>query len=229
MSITDTRSRRAVLAGIASAAVLPIAAAVPTAAPALLAEAATDPAAIAAEAAVPSEALALVERCRKGDRRWDVLYKKIDCAEVAARSEHGRRPIALIAWRNYSHIGGSEIERARDEFIRAGIDENVVQAEYRSAKKRYGAALRAEEDWDRKAGLSDLRKEYEDNGRETRALWKALSKVPLKNNRDAVAIIGLLRERARKFDELSDGWEVAAFLHASRFLVQTAASEGGEA
>jgi hypothetical protein len=106
-------------------------------------------------------------------------YDKIDRAEDAAQSEHGRRPIALIAWRDYSHIAGSEIETARDEFIRAGIDEKVVQSEYRSAKKRYRAALRAVDDWDRKAGLSDLRKKYEDNRRETRAAWKALGEVRL--------------------------------------------------
>lgn len=82
----------------------------------------------------PSEALALVERCRKGDRRWTVLADKIDAAEEAARSVYGRRPIALIAWRNYSHIGGSEIERARDEFLRDGIDEKLVRSEYRLAK-----------------------------------------------------------------------------------------------
>jgi hypothetical protein len=82
----------------------------------------------------PSEALALVERCRKGDRRWTGLADKIDAAEEAARSVYGRRPIALIAWRNYSHIGGSEIERARDEFLRDGIDEKLVRSEYRLAK-----------------------------------------------------------------------------------------------
>jgi hypothetical protein len=166
----------------------------------------------------PREALALIERCRKRDRRWDVLYNKIDSAEEAARDEFGLRPIALIAWRNYSAIGCSEIERARDEFIRDGIDEKVVQAEYRSAKRRYREAVRAGDDWDRKVGLTDLRKEYDDNRCETRAAWKALGKVPVTSMRDALAIIGFLRERMRKFSELSDDWEVAAFMNASRFL-----------
>jgi hypothetical protein len=169
-----------------------------------------------------SEALALVERCRKGDRRWDALYSKIDSAEEAARDEFGLRPIALIAWRNYSAIGCSEIERARDEFIRDGIDEKVVQAEYRAAKKRYRDVLRAGDDWDRKVGLTDLRKEYDDNRCETRAAWKALGKVPVTSTKDAVAIIGFLRERMRKFKELSDDWEVAAFMNASRFLARAA-------
>jgi hypothetical protein len=89
-----------------------------------------------------SEVVALVERCRKGDRRWSVRWDMLDKAEKAARPPHGNRPIALIAWRNYSHIGGSEIERARDEFIRDGIDETLVEEEYSSAKKRYRAACR---------------------------------------------------------------------------------------
>jgi hypothetical protein len=170
----------------------------------------------------PSEALALVELSRKGDRRWDVLYNKIERAENAARGKFGNRPYALIEWRNYSAIGCSEIERARDEFIRDGVDEKVVQAEYRSAKKRYHEAVRAGDDWDRKAGLTDLRKEYDDNRRETLGAWKALGKVPVTSTRDAVAIIGFLRERMRKFKELSDDWEVAAFMNASRFLARAA-------
>jgi hypothetical protein len=55
------------------------------------------------------------------------------------------------------------------------------------------------------------------------AAWKALGKVRLTSIRDAVAIIGLLRERMRVFDELSDDWEIAAFMNASRFLVRAAA------
>jgi hypothetical protein len=169
-----------------------------------------------------SEAVALVERCRKGDRRWSVLWDKLDMAEKAAKPLHGRRPIALIAWRNYSHIGGSELERARDDFLREGIDEKLVQEEYRSAKERYRAALQAEDDWDRKAGLSDLRKKLEDVKLETRAAWTALGKVHLTSIRDAVAIIGLLRKRMRTFNELNDDWEVAAFMNASRFLIRAA-------
>jgi hypothetical protein len=170
-----------------------------------------------------SAAIALIERSRKGDRRWDVLYDKIDRAEDTARDKFGWRPFELIEWRNYSAIGGSEIENARDRFLRDGIDEKVVQTEYRAAKKREREAVRAGEDWDRKVGLTDLRNEYDDNKRETRAAWKALGKVPLTSIGDAVAIIGLLRERMRRFDELSEGWEVAAFMNASRFLVRAGA------
>jgi hypothetical protein len=172
-----------------------------------------------------SDALSLVERCRSADRRWDTLADKITAIEEdeGTRVQYGRRPIPLIAWRNYSHIGGSELERARDEFTAAGIPANVVRAEYEAAKKREREIERAGEEWDRKVGLTDVRKEFEDCRRETLAAWKALGKVPVTSVSDATAIIGLLRERMRKFDELSDDWEVAAFMNASHFLAQAAA------
>jgi hypothetical protein len=149
---------------------------------------------------VLSEALALVERCRKVNRRWDVLYNKLNNIEEEAQVQHGRRPIALITWRDYSAIGCGGIELARDDYIRRGVRASVVQAEYRLAKRRYCEAVRAGDDWDRKAGLTDLRKEYEDNRLETCAAWKALGKVTLTSIRDAAAVIGVLRERMRKFD-----------------------------
>jgi hypothetical protein len=165
-----------------------------------------------------SEALALVERCSQGDRRWGVLYDQIERAENSARSEHGRRPTPLIAWRDYSAIMGGEIEDARDRFIAAGVDEKVIQAEYRAAKKRARAALRAGEDWDRKVGLSDLRQEHEVTKAETLAAWHALGKVRVTSIRDAAAIIGVLRERMGTYEELTDEWEIAAFMNASGFL-----------
>jgi hypothetical protein len=172
-----------------------------------------------------SEAVSLVNLCRKLDRRWDILADKITAVEEdeGIEAQHGRRPISLIAWRNYGAIAGSEIERARDEFIAAGIPANVVRTEYRAAKKRERELDHAGEEWDRKVGLTEVRKEFEDCRRETLAAWKALGKVPVTNNSDAAAIMGVLRERMRKFDELSDGWEVAAFMNASRFLVRTVA------
>ena len=83
-------------------------------------------------------------------------------------------------------------ERARDEFIRDGIDENLVQSEYRSAKRRYRAALLDQDDWDRRAGLSGIRAEYKNIKSETHSAWKALGKVRLTSVRDAAAIMGVL-------------------------------------
>jgi hypothetical protein len=61
--------------------------------------------------------------------------------------------LALIGWRNYSHIGGSEIERARREFIEGGMEPAVIEQEYRDAKRRYRAAIKAGKDWDKRCGL----------------------------------------------------------------------------
>ena len=82
--------------------------------------------------------------------------------------------------------------------------------------------MQAEVDWDRRAGLSDLRKELEGVKLETSAAQLALAKVHLTSVKDAVAIIGLLRKRMRTFNELNDDWEVAAFMNASRFLIRAA-------
>jgi hypothetical protein len=42
----------------------------------------------------------------------------------------------------------------------------------------------------------------------------------VKSVEDAAAIMGLLRARMRIFKKLSDDWEVAAFMNASRFLTR---------
>lgn len=47
-----------------------------------------------------------------------------------------------------------------------------------------------------------------------------LGKVPLRNVKDALAIIDLLQARMRLFKELSQDWEVAVFTNASRFLTR---------
>ena len=108
-------------------------------------------------------------------------------------------------------------------FARKASDAETVQTEYRAAKNRYRAKLRAERDWDQKVGLTELRKKCDDNRRETRAAWKALGNVPLKSVKDAVAITGLLREQVKKYGELTERWELAAFLNASRYLTREAA------
>jgi hypothetical protein len=214
--VDPTRRRLlTVAAGGAVAAAIPNAVLSAAQAPAAAQQPATP------ENATTSETLGLVDRCRRGDRRWTVLANKIDAAEEIAKEKFGRRPFELVAWRNYSAIGDCEIEWARDEFLRAdNADQTTVQAEYIETKKRYRDAIRAGEKWDRKAGLSKLRKEYEETRRDTRAAWKALGKVPVKNLKDAAAIMKLLRARARTFNEISDDWEVAAFMNASRFLVR---------
>lgn len=162
----------------------------------------------------------VLKRCRKGCRQWTILADKIDAVEEASAPEFGRRPLPLIAWRNYSHVRAGEIERARDECLSAdNADPKLVQAEYRAEKKRYRDILRAGEEWDRRAGLTTLRTEYEKtSGTHARHDW-AWEGAAQKRQR-CLAIIDLLQARIRFFKELSQDWKVAAFTNASRFLTR---------
>lgn len=85
-----------------------------------------------------------------------------DRREAAARTEHGPPPQPFIRWRGHSDIGGSEIERVRDEYLRhAGRDIDAVAAvwaEYRDAKQRYAARLREISEWNRRAGTAEAAK-----------------------------------------------------------------------
>ncbi|MGB6325831.1 MAG: hypothetical protein WBG11_08665, partial [Methylocella sp.] len=66
----------------------------------------------------------------------------------------------LIAWRNYSAIGGPEIDRCREELLsQPGADKKQVQKEFRDAKARLAAAERAGVEWDHRAGITPLREQ----------------------------------------------------------------------
>jgi len=92
-------------------------------------------------------------------RAWHRLSDQLDTAEFRAQKKHGQRPWSLIAWRNYSAIGGAEIEKARDEFLSLpAIDPKRILREYRDAKMRERAGKKAEIDWDKRAGLTALRR-----------------------------------------------------------------------
>jgi hypothetical protein len=123
----------------------------------------------------------------------------------------------LIAWRNYSHIGGSEIDRARREFIRDGGDPEVVKQEYRDAKKRYRAKIKAGKDWDKCTGLVALTKAFDETGAEMLAAERALGTVTLLSVGDAAALIDRVHAGLEIFGELAD-WEKAALRNASEFL-----------
>jgi hypothetical protein len=103
------------------------------------------------------------------------LYVELDKAELAAWEEHGKRPWSLIAWRNYSAIGGSEIKDRRDEFLlQPGSDTEQVLREYRDAKARERDAYRAGREWDKRTGLTPFRRSFE---QAQRAEWAALERI----------------------------------------------------
>jgi hypothetical protein len=103
-----------------------------------------------------------IEKFRKLFKAWLRQFRALDNAEHKARKKHGQRLIPLIAWRNYSAISGSEIDNAREKFLALpAIDPKKIEAEYRDAKARERASIRAEHAWDRRAGLAKQRSECE--------------------------------------------------------------------
>ena len=97
---------------------------------------------------------AAIENHRRLLAEGEQLYLDIDEAEGKVGEP---RPFTLIAWRKYSHIGGSEIERARDEFLADGLDPVRIESEYRDAQAEYCAQLDAQKAWDERHGIAPLR------------------------------------------------------------------------
>jgi len=103
----------------------------------------------------------MIETHRPFRRTWQQRYDQLDEAESDAAEVHGRRPIALIHWRNY-HIGGSEIDDRRESLLQeAGIPAATIEQEYLDAKARYQAQMAAGLTWDERAGLAGKRKEVD--------------------------------------------------------------------
>ncbi|MER9723111.1 MULTISPECIES: hypothetical protein [unclassified Mesorhizobium] len=110
------------------------------------------------ESVRPDPAFAALDRLKAADRALSRCGSLLDDAEGLARPTHGFWPSRLIAWRYHSAIGGREIEAARAEFLDLpGANIARIEEEFADAKKRYRAAVRAGDDWDRRAGLTELR------------------------------------------------------------------------
>ena len=61
-------------------------------------------------------------------------------------------------WRDH-HIGDSEIDTRREQFLEAGeIDQGTIEREYLDAKARYEAKIAAGAAWDKRTGLEILSK-----------------------------------------------------------------------
>jgi hypothetical protein len=226
-SENTSRSRRAVLAGIASAAALPIAAAVPVGAsaadfpglpaviPELNAQSPTEALQDKISSPTSSAAVVAIERYRKASKDFNRCSSKLSEAREAAMNEHGREPYALIHWRNY-YIGGGELKRTRVSFLRLGEDPATIENEYRDAKKRYRNAVKASKDWEMRAGLDGLSKKLDEARSELNAAERSLGTVEVRSIADASALLELLRPNV-KFGDIQN-WEIAAMNNASKFL-----------
>jgi hypothetical protein len=78
---------------------------------------------------------AAIDKHQKLVRAVNALSDALERAELKAKKKYGRRPWSLVAWRNYSAIGGSEIEARREEFLKLpGIDPKKIEKESRSIR-----------------------------------------------------------------------------------------------
>ena len=140
--MTTNTTRRAVMAGIAAAPVAGL--------PAI------------AGVVADNEVLFAISEIKRFEELSCGFREALEDAEHEAAKAQGRRPWSLIKWRNYSAIGGYEIDRARDEFLQhPDADPAKIEVEYQDAKRRELEAERAEREWDERAGLSALRREDE--------------------------------------------------------------------
>jgi hypothetical protein len=126
--------------------------------------------AVSIPAADPDPIFAAIEKHKQlSAAANEQLCKITDLQDAASRND--RQPIALVAWRNYSHIGGSEIEARRKEFLaEPGANPKTVEREYRKVKAAYRAKLRAEAAWSDRHGITPLRMQ-------NRRLWQQVNEA----------------------------------------------------
>jgi hypothetical protein len=143
----------------------------------------------------------------------DGLYEKLNRAEFKARKKHGSRPSSLIAWRNYGAIGGHEIDDRRDEFLhRPGANREQIEKEYRIAKAREAAAERAGIEWDTRAGITELRDEYE---HAARAQHSAVMRMVRTKPTTPAGVAALITFTRRDIEAGDTEWHMAALKTAA--------------
>jgi hypothetical protein len=74
----------------------------------------------------------------------------------------------------------------------------------RASPARYRAGEQAEIDWDRKAGLSELRGTFDRIRDQYRTAQQILGSARLGSVEETIAVISVLNERAMRFEELSE-------------------------
>jgi hypothetical protein len=103
---------------------------------------------------------AAIERCRLTQRAAMRAFEEMDGAICDAQPVHGERPLELIGWRNYGHIGGHEIDRVRQELLNEATTQAEridIEGEYEDAKARYAEKICASNEWDQKARITPWR------------------------------------------------------------------------
>jgi hypothetical protein len=133
------------------------------------------------------------------------LWEAEELAVEAAEQTHGNQPSELISWRNYSAIGGFEIERVREEFISLGIPTDVVEREYRDAKRRYEKQIAKRREWAKKTGVDRINQKCKALLEERNNVIQTLIDQPPVTHKAASALILYIMEfyAGCEFDEIA--------------------------
>jgi hypothetical protein len=119
--------------------------------------------------------LAAIELHRKLEDEADDLFNRIEQAKANVSEQ---APTTMVQWRNCSALGGPEIERARDEFLKMQVvDPRQIEREFEAKKAEQGARLQVENDWYHRHGIAPLYQRHENLVRELRAAEERLFKI----------------------------------------------------
>lgn len=128
-------------------------------------------------------------------------HDALEAATSAAEKRIGLRPFGLVAWREYSAIGGPEIDGARDRFLSEGADPVEIEREYADAKRRYRDRKLEIKAWDRKAGTGPLGRSLDKTRHELSAVKQSFIAEPATSAAGAAAVINYILD-------VCDGFEI---------------------
>lgn len=165
--------------------------------------------------AAPDPIFNVIERHRTVDREWLDLCAQLDDAEGEVDE---RRPCTLVGWRNYSHIGGSEIDRARQEFLaQVGANAMQIEEEYHAKIAEQRARLEDESAWYERHGLASLRRAEKSKGEERRQLEAELARTRPITVAGAGALVAYAHADLADFYDTED-WAISAIALAAASL-----------
>jgi len=207
MTTPNTLSRRTALTGLAlvSTAVLP-----------------------AVARAVSPDVSAAVNRYRVAERELNSACVAHDEAESDAEVIFGRRPCELVTWRSWM-VGVGELERVRDQLFAHGGNtlaehfvgnwELQIDREYRDARKRLAAKIKAGRAWDKETGVAPSAWRQLMADKERRDAIQELSAVAPTSVADALAIQGAIFNNliALERNHIED-WEAKILLKAHNYI-----------
>lgn len=100
----------------------------------------------------------------------------------------------MIAWRDFSHIGGSEIDAARAQFLERKVaPRKAIEWEYLDAKARERAGERALIAWYKRAGLLEKLRERDRANVVDNRLHKRLARTRPTTPAGAAAFLSYVR------------------------------------